>query len=387
METKVSTFKPSQTVSELRSISFRLRGQRAGRVEIPLSMGEPDYPTPSPVVDAAIDALRGGWTHYGDLDGDPELRSQISAITADISGRPVDTSQVVITHGGSGAIAATVLAMVDPGDRVVIPEPTYSLYADAVALAGGIPVLIGPDDTTGRLDIARIAIEARRARLIMFCNPVNPTGVVFDAAELAALGESLSATETFVMADEAYSGLVYDGRAFTSAVSVDSLADRLIHVQTLSKSFAMTGWRLGYVVAPTEIATAVRDAHLTINNTVNSAVQRAGLVALRMGDQLVAPMRETYQRRRDLVVDLCAVSEHLSCFRPEGTFYAFLHYSAAIPAVELCRLLADAGVAVRPGSEYGPSGEHHVRISFATDEARLEDGMRRIEGVLAKLPS
>jgi aspartate aminotransferase len=347
-------------------------------------MGEPDFSTPEPITEALRRALKDGYTHYGDLNGDPELRDTLAQLATRLSGQPYTERSVVVSHGGAAAITASILATVDPGDRVVIPEPTYSLYPDAVRLAGAEPVMV-PTTTDHRLDLHALAAVLPGARMVVFCNPVNPTGAVLPGAQLAALGDLLDGTDTLVLADEAYADIVYDGVCFISALAVDSLRERLILCNTLSKTYAMTGWRIGYVIAPAEITAAIRHVHRTFNSVVNAAVQRAAITALQLGPELAAPMLAAYKERRDFLVKRLAFTDLLHSTKPDGAFYAFAHYAGDLPSDQMTRLLLQGGVAVRSGSEYGPSGRHYIRLSFATDLETLAEGIKRILTVLEGL--
>lgn len=378
------SFQPSQAIDRVRRSSSRPTGETPPPGTISLAMGEPDFPTPEPIVDAARRALRAGYTHYGDQNGDPELRELIADQAGRVAGLPFTERSVLVSHGGTAAITASILATIDPGDRVVIPEPTYSLYPDAVRLAGGIPILV-PTTADHHLDLERLAGALPGARMITLCNPVNPTGAVFGAAELSGLGRLLAGTDTLVLADEAYADIVYDGRGFTSMLAVPALRDRVIYCQTLSKTYAMTGWRIGYVVAGSEIIEPIRAVHRTLNSAVNAAVQRAAITALRLGPALAAPMVRAYQERRDFVMKQIAGMDALEVHQPEGAFYAFARYRPAMPAARLTQLLIAGGVALRPGSEYGPGGEGHVRLSFAADLDTLAAGLQRIDSVLEEL--
>jgi aspartate aminotransferase len=188
-----------------------------------------------------------------------------------------------------------------------------------------------------------------------------------------------------VLADEAYAEIVYDGAPFVSTLSVEALRERLIYCQTLSKTYAMTGWRVGYVVAPAEMTAVVRHVHRTFNSAPNAAVQRAAIAALRLGPELAAPMLDAYQRRRDFVGKRLAEMETVEAAKPQGAFYAFAKYRSTLPSEEVVRRLLAGGVAVRAGSEYGPSGQGHIRISFAADLDTLDEGLNRIETTLAQL--
>ncbi len=377
------TTQHSRAVARMLAGSSRPGGSVPPPGTVSLAMGEPDFATPEPIVTAAGEALRDGWTRYGDLNGDPELRALIAHSAAQASGEPVSPDQVLVTHGGSAGLAAVFLATLDPGDRVVMPDPTYSLYADQVHLAGGTTVRV-PTLPDGHLDLPRMAEAVEGARMLVFCNPVNPTGAVFGAEELAAVAAMVAGTDTLVMADEAYGEFVYDGRSFTSTLTLPELRPHLVLSQTLSKTYAMTGWRVGYVIAPPALSPAIRAVHRAFNASINAATQRAALTALAAGPRLAAPMLAAYQERRDFVTRRLAGIPGLVCAAPEGAFYAFPRYRAALPSVELARLLLAGGVAVRPGREFGPGGEGHFRISFATDLATLDEGLTRVEKVLAE---
>jgi aspartate aminotransferase len=351
---------------------------------ISLAQGEPDFATPEPVIEALRRAVGNGYTHYGDMNGDPELRDAIAQHVSQIAGAQFTERAVLVSHGGAAGITAAILATVNPGDRVVLPEPTYSLYLDAVQLAGAVPVFV-PTRADRHLDPDHLDAELRRARMVVLCNPVNPTGAVFGAAELDWLGQRLSGTDTLVLADEAYADIVYDGKPFNSTLAVPSLRERLIYVQTLSKTYAMTGWRIGYAVAGEEITAAIRHVHRTMNNSINAAVQRAALEAISIGPVLAAPMLRAYQERRDYVAKRIAAMECLDAIQPEGAFYSFARYTTSLPAAEVTARLLAGGVAVRSGPEFGPSGEGHVRLSFATSLENLREGLDRIDAVLTTL--
>jgi aspartate aminotransferase len=377
-------FQQSEAVARVARASLRPAGGVLPPGTISLAQGEPDFPTPEPIVDALERAVRDGYTKYGDLNGDPELREAIAAAVSRIACDPYSADSVLISHGGAAGITAAILATVNPGDRVVLPEPTYSLYLDAVELAGGQAVFVAnrPDH---HLDLDTLAAALDGARLVVLCNPVNPTGVVFGASELARLGERLSATETLILADEAYADIVFDGVPFVSTLAVPSLRNRLIYVQTFSKTYAMTGWRVGYVVADEPVAAAIRQVHRCMNSSLNAAVQRAALTALRLGPDLAAPMLKAYQQRLEFVTSRIAGMQRLEINRPEGAFYAFGRYLSPLPATDVTRMLLDGGVAVRPGPEFGPSGRGHIRLSFAASMEALEEGLERVDVVLNRL--
>ncbi|GAA1559614.1 pyridoxal phosphate-dependent aminotransferase [Kribbella lupini] len=348
---------------------------------VSLAMGEPDFDTPEAIVSTAVTALHAGATHYVDQQGDPDLRSAVAGAVSEIASHRYGVDQVLVTHGATAGLAAAVLAVVNPGDKVVLPEPCYSLYSDLVRLAGGTPVLVPPGpDLHWDLDALRTALAG--ARLIVFSNPCNPTGVVHTGAELQALGQALQGTDTLVMADEAYSTIVYDDVPFHSALSVDELRDRTIYCQTLSKAFAMTGWRVGYLAGPADVIAAATRIHMTFNGSVNAAVQRAALTAVEHGQVFAEQMLAVYQKRRDALFDRLIDIPCLSARRPEGTFYALARYDLDLTSVELTQELRAAGVLVRPGAEYGPSGEGHLRFSFATDLPVIDEALARLDRYL-----
>ena len=294
------------------------------------------------------------------------------------------TDQVLITHGGSAGLAATILATVDPGTRVVIPEPTYSLYADLVWMAGGEVSFVRhrPDQ---HLDLDGIAAAAPGARMVAICNPCNPTGAVYTRDELEALADIAEEHDLVVLADEAYDNIVFDGALFTSALEIDGLAERLVYVQTFSKTYAMTGWRVGYLAGPRAVVDAITSVHRAFNGPLNSAIQRAALVAVTEPTDWPRRMRREYQARRDIVTRMVAGVARLEMSEPEGSFYALIRYPGEVSSIDVVRQAAERGVAVRPGSEFGPGGEGHVRVAFSTGRELLIEGMERLLGLLEEL--
>lgn len=352
---------------------------------VSLAMGEPDSNTPQPVVEAAVRALRAGRTRYSQITGSPDLRQEIASHLARSQGPEVDPANVVVTHGGSAGLAATVLALVNPGDRVLLPEPTYSLYADHAAMAGAKAEWIStrPD---GSIDLHKLAAAAAGARMLILCNPVNPTGMVFSKADIEGVGAILrDHPDLYLLSDEAYSDIVFDEITFTSASELISVRDRVVLSGTFSKSYSMTGWRIGFICAAAAVAEKINLVHRTINGPLNTFVQDAAVEALRIPDKDLHALSARFQRRRDLVMRHLDGLDAVSVVRPLGAFYAFPRIDSALPSVELVQRFADGGVLVRAGSEFGPSGEGHVRLSFATDEAALEEGLRRFTHVINAL--
>ncbi|HYW24068.1 MAG TPA: aminotransferase class I/II-fold pyridoxal phosphate-dependent enzyme [Terriglobales bacterium] len=378
-----TSFTPSRMVRDLQRRSLRPT-VRPGPELISLAQGDPDFATPEHISQALTDALAGGATHYAQLVGDLELRAALAEQMNEVAGRPYAGDQVAITHGASGALAAAIFALVDPGTRVIIPEPTYSLYADLTWMAGG-DVAFVPHQSDLHLDLDGIEAAAPDARLVVICNPCNPTGAVYTQDELEDLAEIAEEHDLWVLSDEPYDHIVYDGVDFVSALEIPALADRLLYVNTFSKTYAMTGWRIGWVAGPRDVASAIGAVHRTINGPINTAVQRAALVAVTEPTDWPERMRREYQARRDIVSRMVAGVENLELVEPEGSFYAFIRYGSEVPSVEVVARAHEAGVAIRSGSEFGPSGEGFVRIAFSTGRQRLVEGMERLLGVLEEV--
>jgi aspartate/methionine/tyrosine aminotransferase len=373
--------RPAPRIEELRRFSRRPALGPAPPGAVSLAMGEPDFPTPTPVIEAAVVALRAGDTHYADQKGLPELRTALAGRLPAYPGRAWSADDVVVTHGATGALAAIVLAMVGPGDRVVIPEPAYSLYADLVVLAGGTVDFV-PLGRDLHWDLDALAAALPGATMMIFSNPSNPTGIVHREEELEALGALLDGSGVLLVSDEAYHRLVYPGHEARSVLTIESLRERAVCVGTFSKTYAMTGWRVGYLTGPREVVDAAAHLHRTFNGSVNTAVQRAAVAALELPDSAVEAMVETYRQRRELVITQLADVPGLHLIPPEGAFYGFLRYDAPRPSEEVVRELAERKVLVRAGAEYGPSGEGHLRISFAASVDDLRTGLARIVGHL-----
>jgi aspartate aminotransferase len=353
---------------------------------ISLAMGEPDAGTPKAITDAAIHSLTQGRTRYSPMTGAPALRAALAAKIAAETPRATTAREIVLTHGGSAGLAAAMMALVKPGERVLIPEPTYSLYADHAAMIGA-DVCWVPVRPDGSLDVQVLRAEAGTARMIILCNPGNPTGRVYSASDIAGIGEILAANpDLLLLSDEAYGSIVFDGLSFTSALSLTDVASQVVYCSTLSKTYAMTGWRLGYVVADSVLADKVNLVHRTFNGPLNTFVQDAALTALETPGQELAALTASYQQRRDMVLEALKDVPRIKLLFPQGAFYAFPRIESTLSSDEMVARFAEAGVMVRSGSEFGPSGEGHIRISFATDTASLDEGLRRFVTCVNGLP-
>lgn len=379
-------FTPARAVARINATSRRVQQPQSGPGLVSLAMGEPDFDTPSRIVAAAAASASQGRTHYAPLAGDPILRERIAVEIEGLRGQETSADDVLITQGGTAGLAAAILAIVGPGDRVALPDPTYSLYADLVSMAGATAVHIPlREDLHWNLDA--LAEGVRGARLFVFCNPGNPTGIVHTREELEALAAMLQGTDTLVISDEAYAALTFTTAPFTSALQVPALGDRTVYCQTFSKSYAMTGWRLGYLWGPGEVIRAATRIHGTFNGSINTFVQDAAVVALDECGPDVAAMRDTYARRRALMRDALGTVPGLELSEPEGAFYFFPRYDAEIGSVEMVGHLREHGVAVRPGAEFGPSGEGRLRLSYAASDEAILTGVERMAAALLALRS
>ncbi|MFI6250691.1 pyridoxal phosphate-dependent aminotransferase [Streptomyces sp. NPDC051016] len=374
----------ADAVARIAAASRRTQQPQSRGDLVSLAMGEPDFDTPAKVTEAAAASLRSGRTHYSPLLGEAPLREALAARLSASAGTPVSAADVLITQGGTAGLSASILGIVNPGDKVVVPDPTYSLYGDLVAMAGGtvVPVPLAPDL---HWDLDRLADALTDAKLFVFCNPVNPTGIVHSRGELEALADLLDGTPTLVISDEAYSDLDYTGRPFTSAICVEGLRERTVYCQTFSKSYAMTGWRVGYLWGPAPVIQAAARVHNTFNGSVNTVVQDAALAAVEHCAEDVARMRAAYEERRDIMRDALAAVPGLTLSAPEGAFYQFPRYDLDLPSVEVVAALRSHGVAVRPGSEFGACGENHLRLSYAASPRSITEGVRRLADGLAAL--
>ena len=375
---------PSELIQRLQESERAGQSAPPGPDVVPLQTGDPDFPTPPHIVQALGDAIERGYTHYPPFQGDPELRAAIADQLTARSGTSWTGDDVTITNGGSGAIYGAMVATLNPGDQVLVPQPTFSLYADVARSIDAEVSYVGlTEDLHLDLDALRAA-AGPRARMVILVNPCNPTGTVFRRDELEALARFCVERDLLLLADEAYDHILFDGREHVSALELPDMADRILFTQTFSKTYAMTGWRLGYLAARQGMAKWGLIAHRTAVGTVNAAVQRAGLVALTTPSDWQDRMLEEYAYRRGMLDELLGEAEGLTWRMPEGTFYAFVKYNADVPAREMTPFLLRRGVAVRSGTEFGPGGEGHVRLSFATSRENIREGARRLAAACAE---
>lgn len=373
-------FAPSAAVQRVNARSKRPLLRKADAIG--LQMGDPDFDTPQFVRDALTQAINQGHTHYVDGTGDPDLRAAIARDVSARSGVDYTPQQILVTHGGTGGLAATFLGTLDEGDRVLLPQPTYSLYADLCAWVGAeaVDVDLAPDL---HLDLEALRRAAPGAKLLVICNPGNPTGAALRRDELEAVGEIAREHNLLVISDEAYDHIVFDGYHFTSALEAESLRDRLVYCQTFSKVLSMTGWRIGYLAGPADVIAAAGRVVRTLVGPLNAAVQRAALVAVTTPSEWPERMRQEYQYRRDLVLESLDGVPGVEVRVPEGTFYAFVKLPAGRTAAQVVDQARERGVLIRSGAEFGPAGEGHVRIAFSSSRQDLEAALPILRDLLA----
>lgn len=385
---------PSATLA-ITAKANQLRAE--GKPVIGFGAGEPDFPTPPAIVDAAIAASRDPRSHhYSPAAGQPILRQAIASKTLSDSGLEVDASQVVVTNGGKQAVYLTCQVLLDAGDEVLLPSPYWVTYPEAISLAGGVPVTVPTDESsnfTVRIEQLEAAITDR-TKMLVFVSPSNPTGAVYTAEEITRVGEWAAERGIWVMTDEIYEHLVYAGSEFHSMPAlVAGIADRCVVVNGVAKTFAMTGWRVGWMIGPSVVASGATriQSHLTSN--VNNVAQAAALEAVTGPFDAVDAMRVAFDRRRRTMHEMLNGIDGIKCLEPQGAFYAFpnmtgllnrrLGGSTARTTLELASLLLEeVNVAVVPGEAFGAPG--YARFSFALADEDLVEGIGRIAELVAR---
>lgn len=365
------------------SVLARARELEAqGRDIIHLQIGEPDFDTPQNIIDAGVDALRSGWTHYGPANGDPDLRKAISSYLDRSRGAQYAPEQVVVTPGGKPIMFYLMLALLDEGDEAIFPDPGFPIYQSMIEYTGATAVPIPLREANAfRLDVEELAeLISHKTRLLIINSPANPTGGVLTRNDLEAIAALAVKYDLLVLADEIYSELLYDGTHY-SISTLPGMAERTIILDGFSKTYAMTGWRLGYGAFPTPLVEPVTRLMVNSNSCTSVAVQRAGLEALTGPQDAVGEFREAFRRRRSLVVDGLNAIPGVSCVLPEGAFYAFPNITAfGMSSDDFANhLLNDYGVAAVSGTSFGEAGEGYIRISYATSEANLSNALERID--------
>jgi aspartate aminotransferase len=370
--------------------------QAAGRPVISYAAGEPDFATPAHIVEAAVLAARDPKNHrYTPAIGLPELREAIVVKTKQDSGTEYTAAQVVVTNGGKQAVYQAFATLLDPGDEVLLPAPYWTTYPEAVALAGGksVEVFAGSDQnykvTVAQLEAAR----TDRSKVLLFCSPSNPTGSVYSREEVEAIGRWAYDNGLWIISDEIYQNLTYDGiKAVSVTEVVPEMIDRTILVNGVAKSYAMTGWRLGWMVGPLDAMKAAGNLQSHLSSNVSNISQRAALAALTGPQEEVEAMRESFDRRRKLAVAELNKIPGWVAPMPEGAFYVYSDVSGLLgrerggkqinTSLELCDYILDAAeVALVPGEAFGPSG--YVRMSYALGDGPLLEGIQRLQKLFA----
>ena len=382
-------FPPRLSAAAVRAFDpERWAGNAAGGGQdwVGLHQGDPCFPTPPHIVEAAFKAVADEYTHYPPPSGDPELRTALADRMNRVAARKCDPDDVFVTAGATEAIYCALTAYVEPGDEVLLFDPSYSLFAPILRQIGAKPVFV---DMTGdfRVDPERLeAAVTSRTRMIVVNNPVNPTGMVFSREELEAVADVAVRADALVLADEVYDNLVYDVE-FVSTLELPELADRLLYVNSFSKTYAMTGWRLGWLAGPTALALGAQVIHRNCVGTVNWPTQRAGVAALTGPQDVVTDMLDGYRIRRDILLARLSDTPGLEPVPTQAAFYAWIGFptETGLTSERVTQLLRDAGVGVRSGTEYGAAGEGYLRLSFAAGTADVAIGAERIHDLFAGL--
>ena len=362
--------------------------ERQGKNIIHLEIGEPDFDTPRNVVEAGVDALRKGWTHYGPSAGLPELRQTIAEYVSQTRGVKVTSEEVVVVPGGKPIIFFVVLALIDEGDEVIYPNPGFPIYESMVNYVDGraVPIRLR-EERDFSLDLDELAALINdRTRLIILNSPQNPTGGVLGRKEIEQVARVIGDRNILVLSDEIYSRLVFDGGEHFSIMSVPGMQERTILLDGFSKTYAMTGWRMGYGVMRPDLAAQITRLMTNSNSCTASFTQLAGIEAIRGDQTSVDRMREEFQRRRDVFVAGLNQIKGFSCRMPRGAFYVFPNITATGWKSKLLAdaLLEQAGVAALSGTAFGAFGEGYLRFSVANSLENLRQALERIGEWTAK---
>jgi aspartate/methionine/tyrosine aminotransferase len=369
----------------------------AGRPVIGFGAGEPDFPTPDYIVEAAAQACREPRFHkYTPAGGLPELRAAIAAKTLRDSGLSVEASQVLVTNGGKQAVYEAFATLLDPGDEVILPAPYWTTYPESIKLAGGVPVVVQTNETTGYLVSVEQLEAARtdRTKVLLLCSPSNPTGGVYSREQVEAIGRWALEHGLWVVTDEIYEHLVYGGAEFHSLpVVVPEIADRTVVLNGVAKTYAMTGWRVGWLIGPADVVKAAQNLQSHATSNVCNVAQAAALAAVSGDLSAVARMRTAFDRRRQTIVRLLNDIPGVFCPEPRGAFYVYPSVKELLgkeirgrrpqTSVELASLvLEEAEVALVPGEAFGTPG--YFRLSYALGDEDLAEGVGRVAKLLSE---
>lgn len=376
----------TETAFEVLARAKALEAQ--GRDIIHLEIGEPDFDTPRHIVDTAIQALRDGYTHYTPSAGLPALREAIAEYVSRTRHIPVNPSQVVVTPGGKPIMFFAILALCEEGDEVIYPNPGFPIYESMINFVGATPVPLRLRmDREFSFSADELAdLITPRTKLIILNSPANPTGGVLSQADLAAIAALVQDRDLMILSDEIYSRILYDGE-FASIASFPGMAERTIILDGFSKTYAMTGWRLGYGIMPTDLATYITKLMTNSNSCTNAATQMAGIQALRGPQDDVDRMVAAFRERREVIVDGLNALPGFRCLKPRGAFYAFPNIEGTgLRSKALEELLLEkAGVATLSGTSFGAYGEGFLRLSYANSVENIRRALERIHDVVVKI--
>jgi aspartate aminotransferase len=394
ISTRVAAISESATLA----VTAKAKALRAaGEPVIGFGAGEPDFPTPAPIVEAAVAACSNPRFHkYTPAAGLPELREAIAHKTKRDSGYEVAADQVLVTNGGKHAVYNTCATLLDPGDEVLLPSPYWTTYPEPIRLAGGVPVVLPTDESTGfRVTVEQLdAAVTDRTKVLVFVSPSNPTGAVYPRGEVEAIGRWAAERGLWVVTDEIYEHLTYGDHVFTSiATAVPELADRCVVLNGVAKTYAMTGWRVGWMIGPVDVVKAAANMQSHATSNVANVSQVAALAAVTGDLSAVAEMRAAFERRGRAMVRHLSSIPGVHVMEPQGAFYAFPNFGTYLgrtirgvtpsTTVELCGLLLDqAKVAIVPGEAFDAPG--YARMSFALGDDDLGEGCQRIADLLAE---
>ncbi len=384
---RLAAIAPSATLAvDAKAKALKAQGENV----IGFGAGEPDFPTPAHIVEAAVEACRAPKNHvYTPAGGLPELKDAIAAKTLRDSGYKIDGSQVLVTNGGKHAVFTAFAALCDPGDEVICPAPYWTTYPEAITLAGGVPVIVETDDETSfKVTVDQLeAAYTERTKVLLFVSPDNPSGSVYTPAETIAIGEWAIERGVWVVTDEIYEHLTYGRHEFSSMPTlVPDIADQCLVVNGVAKTYAMTGWRVGWLIGPNDVVKASTNFQSHATSNVSNVAQRAALAAVSGGLDDVVMMRAAFARRGTTMHRMLSDIDGVFCMEPQGAFYCFPNVKGLLgrsyggvvadTTMQLADIVLDqAKVAFVPGEAFGAPG--YARFSFALGDADLEEGIRR----------
>jgi aspartate/methionine/tyrosine aminotransferase len=378
------------------AVDAKAKALKAGGVDvIGFGAGEPDFPTPEHIVEAAVVACRDPRNHrYSPTPGQPELREAIAHKTKRDSGFDCAAAQVLVTNGGKHAVYNTFQVLCDPGDEILLPAPYWTSYPETITLGGGVPVELPTTEASGfRVSVEQLeAARTARTKAVLFVSPSNPTGAVYPPDEVEAIGRWAAEHGIWVITDEIYEHLTYGDHVFSSMPTlVPEIADRCVILNGVAKTYAMTGWRVGWMIAPRDVIAAATNLQSHSTSNVSNVAQAAALAAVSGDLEAVARMRDAFARRGQMMYELLSGIEGVHCIEPQGAFYCFPSFIGVLgreiagrrpnDTLELCELLLEeAKVAIVPGEAFGAPG--YARLSFALGDDDLGEGVRRIADLL-----